>query len=70
MKFNKGKYRNLHLGRNNHMHLDRLGADLLEKSSTGLNVPVDNMLTMSLECALVAKASGTLKRAWPAGQGR
>ena len=33
MRFNKGQYRLLHLGRNNAMHEYRLGADLLESSS-------------------------------------
>jgi len=33
MKFSKGKYRVLHLGRNNPMHQYRLGVDLLGSSS-------------------------------------
>ncbi|PKU48711.1 rna-directed dna polymerase from mobile element jockey-like [Limosa lapponica baueri] len=63
MYFNKGKCRVLHLGRSNPMHQYRLGADLLESTSEekDLGVLVDNRMTMSQQCALVAKrASGLL----------
>ena len=63
-------------GRNNPMHQHRLGVDLLQSSSVerDLGVLVDDKLTMSQLCALVAKkANGILrciKKSVAAGHGR
>jgi len=62
MKFNKGKCRILHLGRKNPMHQYRLGTDLLECSSVerDLGVLLDDRLTMSQQCVLLAKKANRL----------
>lgn len=61
MRFNKSECRVLHLGRNNRTYQYRLGGDLLERSSEEKAVLVDDTLTMSQQCALVAKrANGIL----------
>jgi len=59
MKFNKGKCRILHLGRNNSMHRYMLRASHLESNfaEKDLGVLVDNQLTLSQQCSLAAKAA-------------
>ena len=68
MRFNKSKCTVLHLGRNYCKYQYRLGHDLWERSSAERDqgVLVDNRLTMSWQCTLVAKKTngilGCIKR--------
>ena len=57
MKYNKGKCRVLHLGKNNPRYQYRLGTDLLESrvGERDLRVLVNSRMTISQHCALVAK---------------
>ena len=62
-KLNKGKCRVLPLGRNSLRHQDRLGTDSLQSilAEKALRALLDTRLTMSQECAFVAKvATGLL----------
>ncbi|KAJ7410578.1 rna-directed dna polymerase from mobile element jockey-like [Willisornis vidua] len=64
MRFNKGKCRVLHLGKNNPKHQYSLRADLLDSSSAekNLGVLMDDNLIVSQQCALVARrANGVLR---------
>ncbi|GAB0180065.1 mitochondrial enolase superfamily member 1 [Grus japonensis] len=62
MKFNKGKCRVQHLRKNNPKHQYRLGVDLLGSSTAekDLGVLMDNKLSMSQQCALVAKKDNSI----------
>ena len=63
MQYNKGKYKVLHLGRNNPRHQYMLGATQLESSlaEKGLRILVDTKLNVRWKCALAAKkANGIL----------
>ncbi|TRZ09454.1 hypothetical protein HGM15179_017652 [Zosterops borbonicus] len=62
VKFNKGKCRVLHLGKNNPGHHNRLGADQLGSSSVGkdLRALVDINLSMSQQCVLVANKANSI----------
>ena len=59
MKYNKGKHRDLYLGKNNPRCQYRLGTDLLESSvgKRDLGVRVDSRVTISQHCK---KANGIL----------
>ncbi|KAK4806988.1 hypothetical protein QYF61_000317 [Mycteria americana] len=62
IKFNKGKCKGLHLGRDNPRHQYVQGGDQLETSSAGedLGGLVDNKLTMSQQCTLATKKANSI----------
>jgi len=73
IRFNKGKFRVLRLGRNNHMHHYRLGTDLLGRSfaEKDLSFLVDSRLAVSSSVPWWPRnpviSWGTIRRMWPAG---
>lgn len=62
MKFNKGKGKVLHLGRNNLRHQYMLGTNWLESSSAekDLGILGDNKLATSQQYTLVAKKASNI----------
>jgi len=58
MKFNKGKYKVLHLGIHNPMHQYRL--EVTGFAEKDLGVPVDSKLDISQQCAIMTKVTDSI----------